>query len=513
MNAILVIAAVISALNINNQIIPESAKENKVSWELDNDFSDEFNGVTDINYVKWSKSSGLPNTTAWLWDNTSNLKVENGIVKLTMRHNANNEAVNNTYFKSGILQSTKKNIYGYYEARIKGSGIPAGLSQDPKGRGVCPSFWLWSFGSQTVNGELVTYSEIDAVELQQFDWYNNHQDDIRDMDLNLHTVVNGEWQRPKQFPDQQLNKWRANWDPSAGFHTYAVENRPDSIIWFVDGIRVAAKLNLYWHLPMNVTVSLGLRTPFVSFYNNKNNPINPLTDSRAKAKLDKMTNDTTSMFVDYIRTWKALPTVWINNSEKYITQNFNNSEPFSVNIGYHAGSGYKVMNGEWNGMTCKLVEFDELNNIVKEYTGTNNTVIGKCAGATTISINIQGATPTVNLGANHYYAIISSFRSSKNGGEDVNLIEPLKNIKITSNNTKIEDINSDNRFNIYPNPTKDYLNITFPEINNHSFIHIYNLSGILVDTKLATSRIDVQHLKAGTYIIKYKNNRVLFTKQ
>ena len=82
-----------------------------------------------------------------------------------MRHNANNEAVNNTYFKSGILQSTKKNIYGYYEARIKGSGIPAGLSQDPKGRGVCPSFWLWSFGSQTVNGELVTYSEIDAVEL------------------------------------------------------------------------------------------------------------------------------------------------------------------------------------------------------------------------------------------------------------------------------------------------------------------------------------------------------------
>ncbi|GJM63061.1 family 16 glycosylhydrolase [Persicobacter diffluens] len=274
---------------------PTKTENPNDQWDIKWSASDEFNGDSP-DWSKWMKSSGLPNTTAWKWDNNQNAKIKDGVLELTMRQNPNNTPDGGTYFKSGILKSYNTFTYGYFEAKIKGAAI---------GEGVCPSFWLYSnFDYSVKNGETV-YSEIDVVELQQFDWMDGHQDDIYDMDHNLHAVVmengSGVWRRPKAYPDEQLNKFRAPWDPTKGFHIYGCEVNENEIIWYVDGAEVARKPNTLWHRPMNVTLSLGLRKPFVEFYDNRNNAIDPESSPAAKAKLSEMP---TSMYVEYVRVWE-----------------------------------------------------------------------------------------------------------------------------------------------------------------------------------------------------------------
>lgn len=265
-------------------------------WKIRWSSSDEFNG-SQPDWKKWIRKGGLPDTTSWKWDNEQNITVDNGIAKLTMRHNSGNQPVKGTWFTSGILKSYRTYTYGYFEARIKGAVL--------SGSGVCPSFWLYSnFDNKAAEGDVI-YCEIDVVELQQYDWHQGHQDDVHDIDLNLHAVIkkNGKrsWLRPKGFPETQLNKWLAPWDPREDFHIYGCEVSPEQIIWYIDGKEVARKPNSLWHRPKHVALSLGLRKPFVRFANNRNNAIDPKADSEAAAMLPEMP---VSMLVDYVRVWE-----------------------------------------------------------------------------------------------------------------------------------------------------------------------------------------------------------------
>lgn len=294
--------SMLSSSRATSGYTPITAKSGD-NWVLAEDFSDEFN-TSSVDWNKWFQNSNLPNTTGWLWNNSDNAELNGGSAILTMRHNANNKADNGTYFKSGILKSKKTITYGYYEAKIKGADI---------GEGVCPSFWLYSDFHDNVNNGETIYSEVDIVELQQFDWYNGHQDDIKDMDHNLHTVVkkNGSrfWMRPKQYPETQLNKWRAPWDPTKDYHIYGCEVNEKEIIWYVDGEEIARQPNTNWHLPMHVTLSLGLRKPFVEFHNNANHPrdIYDPNDFEKYSNYEKaqaaIGGIPTSMYVDYVRVW------------------------------------------------------------------------------------------------------------------------------------------------------------------------------------------------------------------
>ena len=271
------------------------------NWQLVNNLSDEFNSATP-DWNKWLKTQNLPNTTGWKWDNDKNAKIVNNEAQLTMRHNTNNVADGGTYFKSGILKSKETFTTGYVEARIKGAviDVPGVMN----GYGVCPSFWLYSDFDRTGGEGSVVYCEIDVVELQQFDWFNNHLDDIYDSDHNLHLVKkeNGMdvWYRPKQNVATQFNKYRFTQDPSKTYHIYGCEVNETEIIWYVDGVKIATKPNTYWYRPMNVTLSLGLRRPFVVFSNNANHAVNPLTDPDASKQLAGMP---TTMSVDYVRVW------------------------------------------------------------------------------------------------------------------------------------------------------------------------------------------------------------------
>ena len=266
-------------------------------WEIRWSASDEFNEDS-IDWKKWIRVGGLPKVSSWRWNNDRNVTTGQGVAEIAFRPESGKDRGGGTHFSSGILKSYRTFTYGFFEARIKGAAL--------SGSGVCPSFWLFSnFDDGVDEGETI-YCEVDVVELQQFDWFNGHQDDVRDMDLNLHCVVKKDgkrsWRRPKAFPEEQLNKWRAPWDPRGDFHVYGCEVGKKEIIWYVDGKEIARKPNTHWHRPMHVAVSLGARKPFVRFEGNRNVVVNPAEDEGAKALLSELP---VSMTVDYVRVWEA----------------------------------------------------------------------------------------------------------------------------------------------------------------------------------------------------------------
>jgi beta-glucanase (GH16 family) len=71
----------------------------------------------------------------------------------------------------------------------------------------------------------------------------------------------------------------------------------DTITWFIDGKEVAKKPNKYWHEPMNITLSLGLRHPHIGWVGQDMQPI-------PKAATDE--GFPTEMEVDWVRVWERM---------------------------------------------------------------------------------------------------------------------------------------------------------------------------------------------------------------
>ncbi|WP_372725785.1 kappa-carrageenase [Novipirellula sp.] len=261
-------------------------------WELVPEFSDEFNGDT-INAQKWNTNTEDWGTWSWEPENTSQ---NNGSLHLQMVQQTHQRGNQKLDYKSGIARTHKTITYGYFEARVKG------CSRFP---GASPAFWLHSKGPENryraIDGETVTYSEIDVIELQQseYDALTKQHHGVNHIDCNLHTQLlkNGAkvWIRPNTNPLMCKNEFVAPWDPRDDYHLYAVENTENWVVWYIDGKEIGRKPNLYWHLPMHITFSLGLRYPFEGYQNGNRVPV-----------YEKTTNEgfPTAMSVDYVRVWQ-----------------------------------------------------------------------------------------------------------------------------------------------------------------------------------------------------------------
>ena len=113
--------------------------------------------------------------------------------------------------------------------------------------------------------------------------------------------------RPNNRPDLCQNHYDADWDPREDYHVYGVQNSRDWIVWYIDGKEVARKPNLYWHIPMHVTLSLGLRYPFVAYKNAERVPVPEKTTGEGFP---------THMSVDYVRVWQRPEDVAAQTSGK-----------------------------------------------------------------------------------------------------------------------------------------------------------------------------------------------------
>jgi beta-glucanase (GH16 family) len=254
------------------------------SWELLSTFSDEFE-TEDLNGAKWDWQP--PSWGTWSWD-PANVFVQRGILHLRMRHEPHRRGGEQLFYKSGILRSRAKITYGYFEARIKGCALFPG---------ACPAFWMYSEGRKS---GAIRYSEIDIVELQQT---HAGQSAPNRIDLNLHCRIEDAqgketWIRPKQNPELCRHFWIAPWDPRDEFHVYGCHVTRDAITWYIDGLEVARAENRYWHLPMHVTLSLGLRAPYERHVNG---------DRLTVPEKSLPAGFPTEMTVDYVRVWHTSP--------------------------------------------------------------------------------------------------------------------------------------------------------------------------------------------------------------
>ncbi|WP_096084623.1 family 16 glycosylhydrolase [Agaribacterium haliotis] len=249
---------------------------NKDAWFYVEARSDEFNDDV-IDTGKWNHN--IADWGPWSWE-PDNVWQENNVLKIQMRYEEHNTARHTwagdgslkdveLFYKSGILRSRSYQTYGYYEARIKGTATFPGNS---------PAFWLYSLHADVAAEGLLpdadgepNYAEVDVVELQQSEWDFDlnqwHGPEVIDMNLHTRVLENNQslWKRPGTHPELTKNTVHADFDPRDDFHIYGVEVGEDVISWYLDGVKVAEKANIYWYLPMRVTLSLGLRRPHVSY--------------------------------------------------------------------------------------------------------------------------------------------------------------------------------------------------------------------------------------------------------
>ncbi|MBD1388356.1 family 16 glycosylhydrolase [Neiella sp. HB171785] len=424
---------------------PNGFQEGQIRWQQQADQSDDFeSGEMDTN--KWENAPASLNVGAWTFAKP-NAYVNDGklVIETTQETHSRpfpdscwdgkaggpaKTVQRELYYKSGAVRTRVEGVYGFYEAKIKGVEIFPGLS---------PAFWLYSDGHPYPDrhepGQYVDYSEIDIVELQQADWRSpDDVDDQFDMDHNLHARVeeNGRivWKRPKPNREAQLLHYRAPFDPRLGFHTYAVENRHDKITWYVDGVEVGSKPNKWWHRPMHLIFSQGLRRHLIKY-----NPACQRADPNPNKIITEGFPEKARMQVEYVKTWKALPSIWIEQAEQYQQRSYPTGTNVQVNVGYHAGSDFFVSDDNGRGVTLHLVERNAEGTVRTIVSADDPTTLAndkKYAGNSELTLALNGVKPSAELPAGHYYALAPEFRSSN--GSDIFSQQPLVTINVVSSN-------------------------------------------------------------------------------
>lgn len=232
-------------------------------WVLDAKISDEFNSTT-INTTIWDNNPA--DWGPWSWEPDNTYQTDNEL-KIRMRYEEHSRSGMDLFYKSGIVRSRDTITYGYVEAKIKGIHTYPGAS---------PAFWLYSLGGELDGWGIrkntegaIRYCEVDVVEMLQGNFTGGKLNGPEIIDSNLHTVVieNGAelWKRPGGYPELTKTELEMPWDPRDEYHTYGALIAKDKITFYIDGKKTGEKSNVYWHLPMHVTLSLGLRWPHVSY--------------------------------------------------------------------------------------------------------------------------------------------------------------------------------------------------------------------------------------------------------
>jgi beta-glucanase (GH16 family) len=189
-------------------------------------FSDDFDGPS-LNEDKWSTCYWWGNGGCTIasndeleWYQPDNMLIEDGILKLRAKEEKiqadNGNGGPTVYdYTSGVITTGRSSSntsapagllfqYGYAEIRAR----------IPKGKGLWPAFWL-------LPGDHISKPEIDVMEI--------YGDETHILRMNFHFINS----------DGEVDRRQKHWegpDFSSDFHTFAVDWRPDAIIWYADGI-------------------------------------------------------------------------------------------------------------------------------------------------------------------------------------------------------------------------------------------------------------------------------------
>lgn len=224
----------------------------RVSEKSAASFGDEFEGSA-LDRTRWQTQMAWGSTTDGQLEryDPSAVTVSDGKLVLTA-----STARGDRPYISGVVASfgTHEFTYGYVEMRAK----------LPRGRGLWPALWLAAVDDSSSN-------EIDIME------FLGHQTDIVYMTLHY------------DAPDGQHLDPQATYagpDFTSGYHTFAVDWRPDAIVWYVDGVERSRQTEGVPSEPMYLIANLGVGGQW---------PGDPDASTRFPARY----------LIDYIRVWPA----------------------------------------------------------------------------------------------------------------------------------------------------------------------------------------------------------------
>ena len=460
-----------------------------VQWGINSTFTDEFNS-SELDQEKWDHDPSDWGT--WSWE-PENAYLSDTVLTLRMQHHQHVRGGTTYYFNSGIVRQYETFTYGYFEARIKAS---------EKGQGTCPAFWAYSRGQPTPSEEGgVKYCEIDAIEIFQVPY------DTQRLEMNLHAriIENGQlhWVRPGQG-DEELchNTWLAPWDPRDDYHTYGVWSRPDSIFWYVDGVERGAKKNVYWYLPMHLTVSMGLRAPYERYINGVRTIV-PYPDSIPEPGFP------TEMYCDYVRFWNTPPQLYAD-PDRYLNATFPLNQDLVFDCRYFAGGGQTVVSDMWDGVSCKLQEVQADGTVVQEWEQLDALAVGQTSGVSRFVFSLTGMLPSDELPEGNSYVLRPAFRSSFNAAEDVLLPQITYPVQLVTATTSVNSPESKDKILIINRP--DGIGVQMDDFNGQAQISIYDLNGRrLYETSGSSpfTLIDQSIFPvSGTYLVAVKTDQL-----
>jgi beta-glucanase (GH16 family) len=192
-------------------------------------FNDEFSGRA-LNRRKWftryiysSETLDRLNDENQHYTDNDTQRVAGGILYLVAKRLKLSKPSGVNY-ESGMIRSDFTLRYGFFEARVK---MPGGL-------GVWPAFWINSDVSES--GKLSHPPEIDF-----FEFVNNGKDDRV---TDIHSAATKDPAAATRFSYEHpsfwrsVQKYRAPFDFSRGWHTIGAEWTRDELSLYVDGLKI-----------------------------------------------------------------------------------------------------------------------------------------------------------------------------------------------------------------------------------------------------------------------------------
>ena len=249
-------------------------------------FNDEFDGAR-LDAGKWytryiygSETLDRLNDENQRYTDGDAHRVAGGVMYLVARRSKLSKPSGINY-ESGMIRSDFTLRYGFLEARVK---MPGGL-------GVWPAFWINSDVSET--GKLSHPPEADF-----FEFVNNGKDDRT---TEIHSAATKDPAAATRFSYEHpsfwrsVQKYRAPFDFSQGFHTIGAEWTPDELTVYVDGLKIYSR-NFRWVYndgnlagPAHVLLNLAIGGQWAGRYG---------IDDRAFPQ---------SLAIDWVRVYQKLP--------------------------------------------------------------------------------------------------------------------------------------------------------------------------------------------------------------
>ncbi|MFY8129183.1 MAG: family 16 glycosylhydrolase [Chitinophagaceae bacterium] len=415
-------------------------------------WSDEFTGSGAVDAQKWFHQTQLPNGVSWYnnelqhyTNSTTNSFLSNGNLSIVAKRESFTSQAQTKQFTSARLNSKFAFKYGRVEVRAK----------LPVGAGTWPAIWM--LGKNINEPGAFWYpthgttnwpacGEIDIME----HWGANQNV----ISSAVHFPVNGNLNAGQYVTNAQTNN-----TVSSEFHVYAVDWNAQRITFSVDGIN---------HFSYNPSTKNIYTWPFdAEQYLLLNVAIEPRVTSGFVQS---------AMEVDYVRVYQQgspLPLSFTN---------------YNVAL-----KGKKTIEHQW--ATTNEVNVDYFN-VTQSTNGIEFLPIAKIKAKNEANNNYSFTELLANSITNTklYYRLQSVDKDGKVKYSDI------QQVRLNQ---------PENEFTVYPNPSKNVLNISNATIGNT--IMLTDINGIILySTKVASSNftINIGNLNSGLYILKTSEGQV-----